>query len=207
MAVPDSRFCAPASYTQHSAMTARNVRENQITSATYSFLCSVLTLFGVARLIANHLSSATSKAHQKSGSFPPPALPSIDSTMTPSDTRLSRRPATTLRPLPSFMAGLPQLPGSPFRHAVPTTPMDQNGCICWLLPRPTRPSPLFRRVGVHTFTFEACSGFTHITVCRIAQPPKAAFVTRLRPNRLPGRAARQLPSPTNNCLGGSFLHW
>ncbi len=28
---------------------------------------------------------------------------------------------------------------------------------------------------------------------RIAQPPKAAFVTRLQPFRLPGRAARQLP--------------
>src|SRR3984893_3944720 len=41
--------------------------------------------------------------------------------------------------------------------------------------------------------FEACSGFTHVTTRRIAQPPKAAFVTRLQPCRLPGRAARQLP--------------
>src|SRR3954464_12134133 len=79
------------------------------------------------------------------------------------------------------MMGLPQLPGSPFQHAVPTTPMDQNGCVCRLLPRLCGPSPLFRRVGVHDSTFEACSGFTHVTACRIAQPPKAAFVTRLRP--------------------------
>src|SRR5437879_2339846 len=42
-------------------------------------------------------------------------------------------------------------------------------------------------------TFEACSGFTHVTARRIAQPPKATFVTRLQPYRLPGRAARQLP--------------
>jgi hypothetical protein len=31
------------------------------------------------------------------------------------------------------------------------------------------------------------------TARRIAQPPKAAFVTRLQPFQLPGRAARQLP--------------
>src|SRR5258706_12477043 len=34
---------------------------------------------------------------------------------------------------------------------------------------------------------------THVTARRIAQPPKATFVTRLQPFRLPGRAARQLP--------------
>jgi len=55
------------------------------------------------------------------------------------------------------------------------------------------PSPLFRRVGIRIITFEACSGFTLVTAHRIAQPPKAAFVTRLRPGRLPGKAARQLP--------------
>ena len=41
----------------------------------------------------------------------------------------------------------------------------------------------------------------------IAQPPKAAFVTRLRSSRLPNQTARQLPGPTDNFLGGSFLHW
>src|SRR5206468_8864350 len=54
-------------------------------------------------------------------------------------------------------------------------------------------SPNGRRVGIRIVTFEACSGFTHVTARRIAQPPKATFVTRLRPFRLPGRAARQLP--------------
>jgi hypothetical protein len=57
----------------------------------------------------------------------------------------------------------------------------------------TRPSPLFGRVGIRNFTFEACSGFTHVTARWIAQPPKAAFVTRLRPDQLPDQAARQLP--------------
>ena len=56
-----------------------------------------------------------------------------------------------------------------------------------------QPSPNGRRVGIRIVTFEACSGFTHVTARRIAQPPKAAFVTRLQPFRLPDRAARQLP--------------
>ena len=56
-----------------------------------------------------------------------------------------------------------------------------------------QPSPNGRRVGIRIVTIEACSGFTHVTARRIAQPPKAAFVARLRPDQLPGRAARQLP--------------
>src|SRR6476660_10547070 len=55
------------------------------------------------------------------------------------------------------------------------------------------PSPFDRRVGIRIVTFEAYSGFTHVTARQIAQPPKAAFVTRLQPCRLPGRTARQLP--------------
>ena len=56
-----------------------------------------------------------------------------------------------------------------------------------------QPSPNGRRVGIRIVTFEACSDFTRVTARRIAQPPKATFVTRLQPYRLPGRAARQLP--------------
>src|SRR5262245_3787573 len=57
----------------------------------------------------------------------------------------------------------------------------------------TRPSPNGRRVGIRIVTFEACSGFTRVTARRIAQPPKATFVTRLQPSQLPSQAARQLP--------------
>ena len=53
--------------------------------------------------------------------------------------------------------------------------------------------PSSRRVGIRIVTFEACSGFTHVTARWIAQPPKATFVTRLQPAQLPARAARQLP--------------
>ena len=56
-----------------------------------------------------------------------------------------------------------------------------------------RPSPFCRRVDIRISTFEACSGFTRVTARRIAQPPKAAFVTRLRSSRSPDQTARQLP--------------
>ena len=79
--------------------------------------------------------------------------------------------------------------------------------MCRLLPHLTRPSPKLRRVGVRIATFEACSSFTRVTARRIARPPKAAFVTRLRPSRLPDQAARQLPDLTDNFPGGIFLHW
>ena len=35
-----------------------------------------------------------------------------------------------------------------------------------------QPSPNGRRVGIRIVTFEACSGFTHVTAHRIAQSPK-----------------------------------
>src|ERR1700674_309314 len=56
-----------------------------------------------------------------------------------------------------------------------------------------QPSPNRRREGIRIVTFEACSGFTHVTAHRIAQPPKVTFVTRLQPSPLPSRTARQLP--------------
>jgi hypothetical protein len=58
---------------------------------------------------------------------------------------------------------------------------------------PAWPSPLRWRVGIRDFTFEACSGFTHVTARPVAQPPKAAFVTRLRLGQSPNQTARQLP--------------
>ena len=69
--------------------------------------------------------SPSSKAHQKSGSFAPPALPGLTAHTALSDSRQTRRLTATLRPLPSLTTGLPRLLGSPFRRAVPTTPADR----------------------------------------------------------------------------------
>ncbi len=78
--------------------------------------------------------SPSSQACQKSGSFAPPALPSLNARTTLSDSRLDRRLKTTLRPQPSPRTGLPQLPGTPFRRAVPTTPADRAGALVDFFP-------------------------------------------------------------------------
>ena len=136
--------------------------------------------------------SPSSKAHQKSGSFAPPALPCFIAHMTPSDSRRDRRLMRRRGRYPRHQRGSPDYPNHP--SDVPC-PLPRR--IAWVRvsiasPR-VQPSPIGRRVGIRIVTFEACSGFTHITAHRIAQPPKATFVTRLQPFRLPGRAARQLP--------------
>ena len=46
---------------------------------------------------ANHRFSFSSKARQKQGSFPPPALPGITGNMTPSDSRLNQHTVVLLR--------------------------------------------------------------------------------------------------------------
>ena len=40
------------------------------------------------------------------------------------------------------------------------------------------PSPVNRRVGIHDFTFEACSSFTHVAACQIACPPYSGRLSR-----------------------------
>jgi len=71
--------------------------------------------------------SSSSNAHQKSGSFAPPALPSLNAPTTLSDSRHGHRLKATLRPLPSPVTGLPRLLEPPLRRAVPTTPADRAG--------------------------------------------------------------------------------
>ena len=96
-------------------------------------------------------------------------------------------PEVTLRPLPSPATGLPRLPVSPSLRAVPTTPADRNGCIRRLLPRSTRPSPNLRRVGVHIFTFEACSGFTSVRPARSLNRPRRPLSQGFGPAGYPTR--------------------
>src|SRR3954453_1444272 len=108
---------------------------------------------------------------------------------------------TPVRPAACATVGLPSpsRDGSPpmTRITLPTCrapyPGGSRRVLASIASPLTWPSPFSRRVGIRIFTFEASSGFTRVTARWIAQPPKAAFVTRLRPGRLPGQAARQLP--------------
>src|ERR1017187_9286129 len=90
------------------------------------------------------------------------------------------------------------LDGSPpiTRTTFPTCrahyPGGSSGCACRLLPR-SYSLPQMAGGSASALSLSRCSGFTHVTARWIAQPPKAAFVTRLQPCRLPSRTARQLP--------------
>src|SRR4051794_10352085 len=65
----------------------------------------------------------------------------------------------------------------------------------------TRPSPLCRRVGIRTSTFEACSGFTRVTAPRVSRPPKGTFFTRVRSSRAPHQNPPPPTQQTTTPLG------
>ena len=106
------------------------------------------------RLLRKHARSESPSLHQRY---------SASTVLRPSPTPVWSTAPTTALGFSPTTTGLPRLPAAPFQRAVPNTPVDRNGCICRLLPRLTRPSPIHRRVGVHVATFEACSGFTLVT--------------------------------------------
>src|SRR5260370_12389946 len=132
-------------------------------------------LSGVVRLIANHLSSTSSKARLKQGSFPPPALPGFLGTMTLSDSHRGQYAASD---------GSPTLPASPLRRAVPTTPADRTGASVHLLPHSCC-LPRSRRVGIRDCTFEARSGFTLFRPTPPLDPPPRPLSPRFDPARSP----------------------
>jgi hypothetical protein len=124
-----------------------------------------------------------------------------------SDAQADRRPfrrRSETRPPP--VLDLPQLPGSPFLHALLTTPVDQLRCARRLLSSLGHTAfPVMQTGRPPQLTFEACSSFTHVTACRIAHPPFVGFITRLRPapvSRLRTLASYQV-LPTTAWMGPS----
>ena len=158
-------------------------------AAQYSFLGSLPILVVLSGSSPITDPRPLQKARLKQGSFPPPPLPGFTSTMTLSDSHRVRIAAAMEPKL--HPNGSPTLPASPLRRAMPTTPADRTAAVDTFY----RPCCLPRswRVAIRNCTFEACSGFTRVMAHRIARPPKAVFVTRLRPRQFSGDAARQLP--------------
>ena len=70
-----------------------------------------------------------------------------------------------------------------------------------------RPSPNLRRVGVHDFTFEACSGFTRVTARWIAQPPESGLCHEASARLVAQQDRSSATRSIDNFLGGTFLHW
>src|SRR5258708_3010788 len=115
--------------------------------------------------------SPSSKAHQKSGPFAPPALPGINAPIAPSDSRrdtayCDAEAATLVRDgSPPVTANHPS-----------DVPCPLPRRIAWVRVSITsphvRPSPNDRRVGIRIRTFEACSGFTLLRPIGLLSGPR-----------------------------------
>ena len=79
----------------------------------------------------------------------------------PPSRRCRRRDLRPTRASPYYPAHPPDMP-------CPLPRWTGAGASVGCFPAPPGPSPYLRRVGVHDFTFEACSGFTRVTACQIA---------------------------------------
>jgi hypothetical protein len=109
-------------------------------------------------------------------------------TMSLSDSRSDRRPRRRWQSRPASRSESPTLPSRLSLRAVPTTPVD-HGRSLRFIPSVQRPSPRFRGIGIHIYTFGACSGFTRVTARNIACLPKVDFTRGLTlgvPGLLPG---------------------
>src|SRR5262245_47005043 len=152
-------------------------------------------LFGVCRRLPITFTSPSSKAHQKSGSFPPPALPSFIGRMTLSDSRRCRHLKATLRPLLSHPTDVPR----PLPRRIERVLMSIASPLML-------PSPNGRRVGIRIVTFEACSGFTHVTAHRIAQPPKGDLCHEAPTHAVACTSRSSATGSIDNSPCGIFLH-
>ena len=70
----------------------------------------------------------------------------------------------------------------------------------------TRPSPNGRRVGIRIVTFEACSGFTHVTARQIAQPPTGDLCHEAPTHAVTRTSRSSATGSIDNSPGGFFLH-
>jgi len=123
-----------------------------------------------------------------------------------SDFRAGRHPTDDVGGATSATPGSPPIASITFPTCRAQYPGGPDRCMS-VSSLPARPSPNNRRVGIHNFTFEACSSFTRVTACKDAARPQAGTVPRLRPSQLPDRAARWLSRLTDNYMSGSSFHW
>ena len=138
------------------------------------------------------------------GPFPPPSLPA-SSVLWTSPTPQAARPVPRGRPVgvttPTAW-GLPCCVDSPFVDMPSPLPRwdRRRDRVAPLKLRP-RPSPSLCWVGSHIVLFEACSAFTHVTACLLAESPK-----RPSPSKAP---AVSLPSPPLRLLpaGATVAGW
>src|SRR6202158_3570760 len=77
----------------------------------------------------------------------------------------------------SASSGSPPITQTTFLTCLAQYPGRPNRCVS-VSSLSARPSPVNRRVGIHDFTFGACSDFTRVTACRVARPHKGGLLSR-----------------------------
>src|SRR5262249_27068105 len=145
-----------------------------------------------ARLIANHPILSVVKSAPEVRGLPSTGVTRLQQYYAP--VRLPPQPPPVMLafeapPSPRRVSPVTRIT---FRTCRAHYPGGSNGCVCRCFPARVA-FPVYLAGRHPRFTFEACSGFTRVTARPVAQPPKAAFVTRLRQGQLPSNAARQLP--------------
>jgi hypothetical protein len=149
----------------------------------------------VCRLIANHLHLAFFESTPEVRVLPSTSITRLQWSYDPVRLPPMPPPEATLRPLPSHQTGLPRLPEPPFRRAVPTTPADRAGALvdCFPASRGLPPMAGESATALLLSAFRPAQASLTLRPAGSLSRLKATFVTRLRPMRLPARAARQLP--------------
>ena len=124
--------------------------------------------------MANHLISSPSKAYQKQGPCPPPALPDFNGRMALSDSRPDQRLTALLRVATPHQGRVSHGTQATFLTCCPHYPgrskqvhLTVASLLCF------GPSPNIGRVGIYNCPFGACSRFTHVTACQVAAALKA----------------------------------
>ena len=90
-------------------------------------------------------------------------------------------------------------------HAVATTPAGPMETCSLMRFHRLRPSPNRRRVAPCITLFEACSAFTHVTACMLAESPMRPSTPKASAASLPPLLLRLLPGGTNQLPDGISL--
>ena len=130
-----------------------------------------------------------SPAHQKQGPFPPPTLPGLNGLTALSAFRVGHHPFDDVEGATFAIPGSPPITQITFPACRAHYPGGPNRCLS-VSSLFARPSPVNGRVGIHDFTFGACSSFTRVTAYWVACPPKADFCPEAstRPVTRPSRS-------------------
>ena len=145
--------------------------------------------------------------------FNPPDLGAAQHTLRASLPPHTARPVPRGRPVGNHAIpplGLPVLRWSPCKHAVATTPAGPRSPVASRFPllgrklvaTRRRPSPLFRRVGSRITLFEACSAFTRVTACLLAESPSDPLSSKASTVSSPPLPLRLLPAGATTCRVG-----